>query len=197
MWPFAKRGPRLVVEEAMQKHKHDFDFAPFQYNNASIKLWLPDKIITSIDVLSLSHEVSRPDVLRWILFEHAYGRELFAGLCVYSEELKAIEQTVQFSRKQTHSDISFRLKEDETPRAVNQRFLGKATEDFKLWLPSPLKESLQELAVIKSAELSDYLRGMLFRHLFGERIYNEWQQALAEINQQAIQHEKPIYVEGQ
>ena len=91
MWPFSNRGPRLDVEEALLKHTPDFDFMPFERNDASIKLWMPEKIITSIDVLSLKHKVSRPDTLRWIFFEHVYGRELFAGLCAHAESLKTIK----------------------------------------------------------------------------------------------------------
>ena len=200
MWPFSNRGPRLDVEEALLKHEPDFDFAPFENNNASIKLWMPEKIITSIDILSLKHKVSRPDTLRWVFFEHAFGRELFVGLCAYSEALKAIEAgELRYSLKHIDQDIPkfLRKEAEETTRSVNQRFLGKATEDVKLWLPSPLKSSLQELAANKDDALSDYLRAVLVRHLFGEHFYAEWQQALSDINSQAAQHENPIYVKDQ
>jgi hypothetical protein len=202
MWPFSNRGTRLDVEEALLKHKPDFDFTPFKYNDASIKLWMPEKIITSIDVLSIKHKVSRPDTLRWVFFEHAYGRELFAGLCVYSESLKVVKtgRRTEESLKSNQYDGMplFCLKDsEETPRSVNQRFLGKATEDVKLWIPGPLKGSLQKLADHKNDALSDYLRAVLVRHLFGEQFYAEWQQALADINIQAIQHENPIYVKGE
>lgn len=185
MWPFSNRGPRLDVEESMLKNKSDFDFAPFERNDESIKLWMPDKLITAIDVLSLSHDVSRPDILRWILFEHAYGRELFAGLC--SHALKAAD----------NSGVKFSHIQAQTLRSVNQQFLGKATEDVKLWLPSPLKIVLQGLAEGKGEPLSDYLRSVLVRHLFGEQFYAKWQDALASINQRAAEHESPIYVKGQ
>lgn len=200
MWPFSNRGPRLDVEEALLKHTPDFDFTPFERNDASIKLWMPEKIVTSIDVLSLKHKVSRPDTLRWIFFEHVYGRELFAGLCAHAESLKVIESIqLRYSLKQDDDDIPkfLRKESEETPRAVNQRFLGKATEDVKLWLPKPLKESLQQLADRKDDALSDYLRAVLTRHLFGEQFYAEWQQALSDINRQSVQHENPTYVKGQ
>jgi hypothetical protein len=35
---------------------------------------LPEKLIEGLDALSSAHEMSRPDVLRWVLFEHVYGR---------------------------------------------------------------------------------------------------------------------------
>lgn len=202
MWPFSNRGPRLDVEEALLKHKPDFDFTPLERNDASIKLWMPEKIITSIDVLSLKQKVSRPDMLRWLFFEHAYGRELFAGLCAHAESLKVVktgrraEETLNSSQYNGMPLFSRKVSE-ETPHSVNQRFLGKATEDVKLWLPSPLKESLQELSDNKDDALSYYLRAVLTRHLFGEQFYAEWQQALSDINRQSVQHENPTYVKDQ
>lgn len=180
MWPFSNRGPRLDVEEALLKHKSDIDFSIFVQNDVYIKLWMPEKIITSIDVLSLRNKVSRPDILRWIFFEHAYGRERFAGLCAYAELLKAArrDSVPVFSRKQV-----------DTVRSVNQRFLGKATEDVKLWLPNQLKIDLQELADVRDEGLSDYLRSVLVRHLFGEQFYESLQEALSTINQNAVEHE--------
>ena len=199
MWPFSNRGPRLNVEEALLKHKPDFDFAPFERNDVYIKLWMPEKIISSIDVLSLQHEVSRPDILRWVLFEHAYGRELFAGLCAHATALKDAEYDIPaFLRKDTEDSIPlFKRKPVDTMRSVNQKFLGKATEDVKLWLPSPLKIVLQELADNKNEPLSNHLRAVLVRHLFGDKFYETWKDALANINQSAVEHESPVYLEGQ
>lgn len=179
MWPFSNRGPRLDVEERLLEQKSNFDFSSFERNDVPIKLWLPEKILTSIDVLTIRHNVSRPDILRWIFFEHAYGRERFADLCAYAELLKAASRdTIQFSRKQV-----------DTVRSVNQRFLGKATEDVKLWLPNQLKIDLQKLADVRDEGLSDYLRSVLVRHLFGEHFYESLEEALATINLNAVEHE--------
>ena len=46
----------------------------------SIKLWLSEKLVAAIDVLCEQHDASRPDVLRWILFEHVFGRVELAHL---------------------------------------------------------------------------------------------------------------------
>ena len=183
MWPFSNRGPRLDVEEALLKHKPEFNFAPFMVNDVYIKLWMPEKIVTAIDILSVKHDVSRPDILRWIFFEHGYGRELFAGLCAHAETLKATgkDSGVLFSHVQT-----------QTERSVNQRFLGKANEPVKLWLPGPLQSTLQVLADSKDEALSDYLRSMLVRHLYGEHFYSDWQGELANINQCAVEHESRV-----
>ena len=196
MWPFSERGPRIDIEEALQKHQANFDFAPFAKNDASIKLWLPEKLTKSVDVLSVEHVVSRPDVLRWIFFEHAYGREMFAGLQKYQRQLLEAQMAAEAARREEaekkvgETEVSYRRAEIETERDVNQRFLGKSTEDVKLWLPTPLKLALQELSVGNKQKLSDYLRAVLVRHIYGERFYSEWQQALAVINKRAVKHEE-------
>lgn len=182
MWPFSNRGPRLEVEERLIKQESDFDFSVFEKNDVCIKLWMSEKILTSIDVLTVQHNVSRPDILRWIFFEHVYGRERFSDLCKYAELIKAANQ-VEIPR--------FSRKNIDTVRSVNQRFLGKATEDVKLWLPNQLKIDLKVLADAKHEGLSDYLRFVLVRHLYGERFYVDFQEALATINQNAVEHEQP------
>jgi len=195
MWPFSNRGPRLDVEETLIKHKPDFDFEAFKHNDVYIKLWMPELLVNSIDILSIQHNVSRPDILRWILFDHAYGRELFARLCAYAKLINAYESEIQIFPNQ-YDDlnlISFSRKQVETERSINQRFLREATENVKLWLPRPLKDSLQTLGDIKAMELSDYLRGMVLQHLWGEGSYNEWEQALADIKTHAKEHENPVY----
>jgi len=192
MWPYSNRGPRLDVEEGASKHKSDLDFSAFKRNDVSIKLWVSEKILTSIDVLCIHHEVSRPDILRWVFFEHAYGREKFAGLCAYAESERVAQEALKrMTPVDPDGGICFSRKAVDTARAVNQRFLGKATLDVKLWLPSKLKNDLQVLADAKKEGLSDYLRYVLVRHLFGELFYEELQQALEAINQSAVEHENP------
>lgn len=181
MWPFSNRGSRLDVEESLLNRKSVVDFSVFAQNDVFIKLWMSDRILTSIDILTVQHNVSRPDILRWIFFEHVYGRERFCDLCNYAQSIKAADEGAipQFSRKA------------DTTRSINQRFLGKATEDVKLWLPNQLKTDLKALADAKHEGLSDYLRFVLVRHLYGERFYAEFQEALANINQNAVEHEQP------
>ena len=83
-------------------------------------------------------------------------------------------------------------EEGPTPREINARHLGKATEDLKLFLPARLKLELQDLADAAKQPLSDYLRAVLARHLLGERFFREWQAALAKANAEAARHESDI-----
>ena len=84
MWPYASRGSRFLGDAA-DRHPSRLNPEDFAHNDAVIKLWLPDRLLAAIDVLCDAHDASRPDVLRWLLFEHAYGRTEFAHLCRRAE----------------------------------------------------------------------------------------------------------------
>ena len=79
MWPYATRGSRFMgdVSEISPSALEAEDFST---NAVSIKLWLPEKLVAAIDVLCDQHDASRPAVLRWILFEHVFGRVELAHL---------------------------------------------------------------------------------------------------------------------
>lgn len=120
-------------------------------------------------------------MLRWVLFEHVFGRVELAHLKRrMSAQFKEMEK-VEIMRSARRSTT----EEAPPPREINARHLGKATEDLKLFLPSRLKLELQGLADAAKQALSDYLRAVLARHLFGERFFREWQAALAKANAEA------------
>ncbi len=176
MWPFSARKNGVKAEEIKPNQTANFNFAPYATNDTYIKLWLSDKLTTSLDIIGVQQGVSRPDILRWILFEHVYGREAFTRFVQYKAALDAQKVDIKFSRKTVPL----------TERAVNQQFLGKATENIKLWLPSPLKTDLTLLAEQSNQPLSNYLRATLVSHLFGQQFYRQWQSALEAINQEAL-----------
>jgi hypothetical protein len=79
MWPFATRGSRFLGDAAA-RHPSRTNPGDFARNDAMIKLWLPENLLAAIDVLCDVQDASRPDVLRGILFEYAYGRTELAHL---------------------------------------------------------------------------------------------------------------------
>jgi hypothetical protein len=187
MWPFATRGSRFLGDAAA-RHPSRLSAAHFARNDAVIKLWLPEKLLAAVDVLCAEHEASRPDVLRWILFEHVHGRTEFAHLRRRARE--AAEMSVRFCRRPAPPGEA-PARDLATARAVQQHFLGKATEAVKLTLPAALKQELENLAERFGQPLSDYLRGVLARQLLGEVFHHGWQQELARVNGQAPAHEAP------
>lgn len=181
MWPYATRGSRFLGDvtelSASALEHHDFST-----NAVAIKLWLPQKLVAAIDVLCNQHDASRPDVLRWIFFEHVYGRVEFSHL----------QRRVAQRPEEPPLDVRFSLRQstfEQRPREINAKHLGKATEDLKLFLPTQLKAELSALATRAQQPLSDYLRAVLARHLLGERVFRDWQDALARANTEARGHE--------
>lgn len=185
MWPYKSRYSRFEgdIDEVAPSALGETDFS---VNQTPIKLWLPEKLLNALDVLCSHYDATRPDVLRALFFEHAFG----------SVELVHLDRRARKAREDAEkSRIMFsppRIKAEDktTARAVNQQFLGKATEDIKLFLPAPLKIELEALAVGSGKRLSDYLRGVLARVLLGKRLFQAWQQALAQANAEARRHEE-------
>lgn len=199
IWPFSSRGSRgngksLDVLPVVLPT----DLSVFGNNNACIKLWLPEKLTVTLDSLSDTHGMSRPDVLRWLLFEHVYGRAAFEQLREWKrrqEELKR-QRVAEWERKRQEAlarqpneaavpqyDVKFSPARfhEPSPRAITATLLGKSVEDFKLWLPQPLRDELVRLAAIETLSLSDYLRKTLVRILLGESFHHRWQQAIGKL----------------
>lgn len=182
MWPFSTRKPRVESAETLLNQNADYNFALYANNGDYIKLWLSEKLSNSLDIIGVHQGVSRPDVLRWIFFEHVHGRALFVGLVEYRKRLseEELNNLPSFCRKQPP---------EETERAVNLQFLGKSNENIKLWLPAQLKIELTSLAEAHKQPLSNYLRSILVGHLFGHKFYQEWQSALEATHQEAVEQE--------
>ena len=153
MWPFARRRSRVIgeIDTRVPSRLAGIDFSQ---NDALIKLWLSEALLDAIDLLCDTHDASRPDVLRWVLFEHAYGRIEFAHLLRAAGNPAPVIQTPVLRTIATHSN---------SPKVR----IGKATEDLKLYLPGSLKDELQRLADAHARPLSDYVRGVLHQTLFG------------------------------
>ena len=165
MWPYAKRGTRFdgdVFERFPSELRKD----RFSTNDAVIKLWLPERLLAALDVLSSVHFVSRPDVVRWVLFEHVFGKVEFALLLERERRKRANEwyDGPVFSRKTVAS----------TARALRVRYLGKSTTDLKVEIPLALKQGLETLAAQAGESLSAYIRRVLARDFLTERQYQEW-----------------------
>lgn len=185
MWPYKYRGSRYIgdIDAVAPSWLGETDFST---NQTPIKLWLPEKLLDALDVLSAHQDTSRPDALRAILFEHAYGRLELTHL--QRRATQAQRDQPQIFRSPRRGDSGNKPSQ----REINNQFLGKATEDIKLFLPTPLKIELEALAAGAGKKLSDYLRGVLARVLLGERHFQAWQQALAQANTEARRHEESI-----
>lgn len=138
MWPYKTRGSRFMgdIQEIAPSR---LAARTFRANDSAIKLWLPDKLLAAIDVLCDVHDTSRPDVLRALLFGHAFGYVELALLIRRASEPSPDRQDVLFSARRSQ-------RADWPRREINAHYLGKATEDVKLFIPADLKAELAYLA---------------------------------------------------
>jgi hypothetical protein len=197
LWPFSSRGSRGNGKSLdVLPLSLPGDLSVFGRNDACIKLWLPEKLTDALDSLSNTHGMSRPDGLRWLLFEHVYGRAAFERLREWKrqqdelerqrrEELRRQEevrrQNEQLQRDRPEVRYSPARANFDAPRTVTATLLGKSQEDFKLWLPVPLKAELDKLARMEGLPLSDYMRKTLVRILLGEAFHHRWQVAIGKL----------------
>jgi hypothetical protein len=185
VWPFSKRGSRIdEVPRQSLPVVMPTDLSVFGKNDAVIKLWLPERLILALDGMSGSQSMSRPDVLRWLLFEHVYGRPALEQLKVWKvqKDTEAAEARRVAVKRAEDSGIRFSLRREvPSERTITTLLLGKSVEDFKLWLPSPLKVQLDTLAKMENLGISDYLRKTLVRILLGEIFHHQWRQAVGKL----------------
>ena len=182
MWPFGSRGSRADVSQANAGHVAVIDYVALERNDACLKVWLPKKVSDALDQLSAAHDSSKPDILRWLLFEYVYGRQEFENLIAWKErrdaesrgELDDGATRIRFSPK-----LSGQIK--SPPRIASIEFLGKSTEDIKLLLPRLLKDELVMLADNERMGASDHIRKILVRVLLGEKVHQQWRAAVGSV----------------
>lgn len=178
-WPFQKRRTRLP-EQLHQLMGSGLEYKPFATDDVSIKLWLPEKLIDKLDELAAYFQESRPNLIRFLLFVHVYGRYEFE--CMRSEHagLFTPADIPAVLRRKESDKGDLESGEVAPTRRDVQLMLGKSDADFKLWLPSALKTELEELANRAGMKLSAYLRKILVEVLFGAKLMAEWQALLEQ-----------------
>jgi len=137
--------------------------------------------------MSAAHGMSRPDVLRWLLFQHVYGWPVLDNLKAWKHKKEADEAR----QRAIGSGLMFSPKQAErSERRITAQLLGKSVEDFKLWMPLPLRAELVRLARAETLGLSDYIRKTLVRVLLGKSFHHRWQEAIGKLPGEVLQLEK-------
>jgi hypothetical protein len=179
MWPFSKRGARANTPSP--ETAPTLDYAAFAQNDAYIKLWLPEVLDQALNQLSVSHDESKPDVLRGLLFEHVYGRQELEGLIAWKQRRDDEARRGMVQESQTPYEDRPLFQRRFSPRSAEIELFGKATVAIKLWLPLRLKDDLASLAKHDGMGLSDYLRKALVRMLLGEQRHQQWRTAIGDL----------------
>lgn len=181
-WPFAKRGATAKAKTLSgDMPPTEINFDEFASNNDYIKVWLPDRLVTVINRLSANYGSSRPDVIKTILFRHVYGIAAFESFSAWKINIHQQEAYKLRTSDQTSSDqVKF-----SPMRSQSIEFIGKSTENLKVWLPTKLKVDVEQLAATRGLGVSDYARMVLVKDLLGERFYLNWQQYIGIVPQDA------------
>jgi len=179
MWPYSTRSSQYGVIAPKPQDWPDFD--AFQKSDASLKVWLPQILIDRINWVSKQREISRPDIIRSLVFENIYGRVAYEALIAHVASKKKAN-----SLPSTSSSIDQLLHGNIRPsrqRGTQQdlEHLGKSDEDITITLPKKLKEDLTQLATLHKLTPSSYVRKLLVLHLLGEQVHSQWQEALGNL----------------
>ena len=189
-WPFAKRGNRIdAYPAAVLPLPLPEELGVFGVNNACVKLWLPETLVQALDALSTAHGMSRPDVLRHLFFEHVYGRSALERLKEWKRQKDAEEAEARRRVSEQRPEVKYSPPRIPSERAITTQLIGKSYEDFKLWLPAPMKNQLTTLAGMEELGLSDYLRKTLVRILLGEAFHHQWRKAVGKLPEEARRFE--------
>ena len=175
-WPFAKRGASAKTKTSSgEMPPTDIDFNEFALNDLYIKVWLPEQLVNVINKLSANYGSSRPDVIKTILFRHVYGIACFEAFSAWKINIERQESP----RSRGNDQVKL-----SPMRNHSMEFIGKSTENLKVWLPTKLKVSVEELATTRGLGVSDYVRMVLVKELLGERFYLSWQQYIGAVPQE-------------
>lgn len=183
-WPFASRGATKKIKAAANdKVSGTLDFKLYAVNDSFIKVWLPERLIVALDKSSGTHNVSRPDAMRSLLFRHIYGLAAYEAFVVW--KLNTTDKT------ETQSNQNEGIKFSQM-RTVSIEFLGKSNENLKIWLPEALKNDLTLLAKQDGLGVSDYVRKVLVREFLGEQFYKDWRKHIGAIPAEVIHEESDL-----
>ena len=198
MWPFSSRvsQARTIAPEP----KGLPNFKDFEKSVVNLKVWLPQILVDRVNWLSKDRDVSRPDVIRALLFENLYGKVAYDALvksvaqeraedalAVARQTLKVASQPVLGDVVTSDGDVKFSRARST---AIDLEHIGKSVGDIDVLLPSQLYQDLARLALQYRLSSSSYVRKMLVLQLLGEQVHTNWQDAVGAISEEVLAIEK-------
>lgn len=198
MWPFSSRGSQYGTIAPEPKDLPNFK--DFEKTDAALKVWLPQILVDRVNWLSKERDVSRPDIIRALLFEHLYGRVAYEALAKFAVE-KRTEASLALARRTLpvtglQSDIAAPfhgrdiMQSTRRETQIDLEHIGKSVDDIDVKLPRQLKIDLEAIARKHSLSASSYVRKMLVLQLLGEPVHTTWQDAVGAISKDVLTIEK-------
>ncbi len=189
MWPFSSRGSqaRTIAPEP----KGLPNFKDFEKSDVNLKVWLPQILVDRVNWLSKVRDVSRPDVIRALLFEHLYGRVAYDAFVKHVAQERAEVELALARRNLSATTRPFNLASvtdggnvllsPSRDTQIDLKHIGKSIDDIDVALPRQLKIDLEVLALKYRLSASSYVRKMLVLQLLGEQVHTTWQDAIGAI----------------
>ena len=135
-------------------------FRAFDDCDASIKVWLPERIELLLTELGLVQECSDNEIARALLFIHLYGLSDY--------EAMRIQQKGWFKpRPLKNAAMAMDSAKYSRPLTNAHPELGKNIHAFRLWLPKVMRQDLQKLAADNEKLMSPYVREFFICQLLG------------------------------
>ena len=198
MWPFSSRSSQYGT---IAPQPQDLpNFKDFEKTDALLKVWLPQVLSDRVNWLSKARDVSRPDVIRALLFEHLYGRVAYEAFVNYAArnraevELKLARQKLSVTGGPDDLAPGFHSGDVKLSASrytqIDLEHLGKSVDDIDVSLPWQLKFDLEAVAQMHRLSASGYVRKMLVLQLLGERVHRTWQDAVGAISKEVLAIEK-------
>lgn len=160
--------------------RYDGDFAEFGSAKVSVKVWLPEPIDLILRELADYFSLSRTELIKQTLFIYVYGRYRFEQMRLQKEGF--FRQLPMFSRSGDRTKAPLRKlskkEQEELKRQVEassgdsdepatQASLGKNFFNYKVWMPTLLRDDAARLADHAGIKLSHFIREVLISTYMG------------------------------
>jgi hypothetical protein len=196
-WPFSSRGAR---ERTPAPTPHGLPSAEdFTVNEATIKVWLPVKLVDRLNWLSVQLDLSRQDVIRALIFRHLYGEAAYLKL-VRDDRTRTSDAIVASARARAATasvptifpqpidiDIDIDIDGDDGIKwsrarsPIHAATIGESTDNLRIKVPARMKEDLKRLAGLEGLTPSHSVRKLLVLALLGAIEHADWQKAVGRI----------------
>lgn len=167
--------------------KYDGDFAEFESAKVPVKVWLPEPIDQILRELAGYFSLSRTELIKQTLFIYIYGRYRFEQMRLQKEGFfrpqtmlsrsramfsRSGDRTKNPLRKLSEKELEELKKQVEASgwdgdEPVAQASLGKNFLNYKVWIPTLLRDDAARLADHAGIKLSHFIREVLISTYMG------------------------------
>lgn len=165
--------------------RYEGNFAEFESAKVSVKVWLPEPIDLILRELADYFSLSRTELIKQTLFIYVYGRYRFEQMRLQKEGF--FRQQAMFSRsgdrtknplrklsKKELDELKAKVEEKQEEandwdgdEPVTQQSLGKNFLNYKVWMPTLLRDDAARLADHAGIKLSHFIREILISTYMG------------------------------